>query len=303
MSNYRNTTLITPPKEEEEIYPYRRAWRSIAIESIILLIVVAGSYLAFGLLGISLPDNIRLGAIVGIALLPTLLWIIFSRLPERFVQASRPRLATVFVMSALVANAIGQPLLEDLIQPNQWLSLQPTVTRIIGYTATVGILQETLKYLVLRYAVWPRQYRNRGDAVAYGAASALGYALVLNLAFIAQNPLATVDVVALRVLVNITLQMVGSLIVAYGLAQTLFDDAIALLLPSTLVLAALFNGLLIPLRAGFANAPLGLTVSASRDWLGLAVTGVFYIGPMLALLFLFNVAEVRERDKLSGQDV
>lgn len=302
MSDFRNTVLILPPREEEEIYPYRRAWRSVVIEGGILLVLVVVAYVAFGLLGLTLPDNLRTVGIVSFAILPTVLWLIFSRLQERFVVASRQRLATIFVTSALVANAIGLPLLEDFIQPNNWLSLQPTFTRIIGYTLTVGVVQELLKYLVLRYAAWPNLYRNRADAVAYAAASAVGYALVLNLAYIAQNPAATVDVVAIRVLSNTAIQLVGSLIVAYGLAQTLFDDALSLLLPATLVLAAGFAGLVIPLRAGFINAPLGLTISAVRDWLGLAVTIVFFVGPLVALLFLFNVADARQRDKLSGQD-
>lgn len=302
MTNIRSTNLLTPPKEEEEVYPYRRAWRSVALESGTLMVLAGGLYLTVGLLGITIPATANTLLAFLLALSPAILWLLFSRLPERFVEEPRRRLATVFFVSALVANAVGLPLLDDFIQPESWLSLESAFTRILGYMTTVGILQEALKYVVIRYIVWPRYYRVRADAVAYGAASAMAYALVLNLAYVANNPTASLDVVAIRVFANTSVQLVGSMIVAYGLAQTLFDDAIAVLLPASLVIASLYVGIAVPLRTSFANAPLGLTVSAPRDWLGLGFAIALYLGPILAMLFLFDVADRRERDKLIGQE-
>jgi hypothetical protein len=203
----------------------------------------------------------------------------------------------------LVANAIGIPLLDNLFQPEVWLPLTSNLNRIIGYTTTVAILQEFLKYLVIRYIVWPEYYRVRRDAVAYGAASAVAYALVIGLNFLFHNPDATPDAVMLRVYATTTMSIVGSIAVAYGLSETQFSNVLSFLLPVMLFIAAVINGIAIPMRTTFMKASLGLTVSAEKVIFGVIFALIFYVGPMAVLYFLFSVSERREQDKLVGQEM
>jgi len=302
MGLQHNPHLITPPKEEEEVYPYRRVWLSIMIQSGILMVLMVLAFILVTFFGLRLPEFLRFPVNLTVAVIPAILWLIFSRLPESFVPQPRQRLMTVFVMSALVANAVGLPLLDDFFQPEQWLSLESAFTRIIGYTVTVGVLQEVLKFSVLRFVVWPDYYRVRTDAIAYGVASAVGYALMVNLNYIAQNMDASLDAVTLRIFANTALHIVGSVVMAYGLAETVFSGSLAFLLPFTLLIASLLAGIAIPMRAGFVNAPLGLTISTPRVIFGIAFAGVLYVGPMASMLFLFRVAQRREQDKQAGQD-
>lgn len=303
MTFYNNppSNLITPPKEEEEIYPYRRIWRSVIIESGILLVLMLVIFVAWTFLGVRLSGNVQIAVNALLALGPALLWLFFSRIAERFALEPRQRLLTVFIVSGLVANAIALPLLRNVFEPDSWLPLQGIGSRIIGYTLTVGVLHEFLKYLVVRYVAWTQHYRERLDAVAYGVAGAIGYSMVLNLDFVLRSPDTLADVLIIQVFATTTLHIVGSTMVAYGLSETLFDDALSFLLPFTLVLASLLVGIAIPMRLTFSNAPLGLTDSATRGIFGMAFAMVFYIGMMLILWFFFDVSERRERDRLSSE--
>jgi PrsW family intramembrane metalloprotease len=298
-----NPRLITPPKEEEEIYPYRPAWRSIFIESGILMGLLLIFFVAFNYLGFNLAGNGLIAVNLILAISPALLWIIFSRVPENNVVEPRRRLLTTFTVTALVANAVGIPLLDNVFQPDAWLPLQSVLNRILGYTVTTGILQEFLKYLVLRYIVWPNFYRVRADAIAYAAATAVAYAMVVNLNFVFNNPTAAADVVMLRVFANTAIQIVGSMVIAFGLSETRFNNAFSVLLPIMIVLAAGLTGIAIPMRAQFMNAGLGLTISAQREIFGLIFSIFFYIAPMAVIFFLFNITERREQEMIFGQEV
>lgn len=299
MTNFGSPRLITPPREEEEIYPYRRVWRSIIIENGLLITLVM---ILFGItfVGFSFPQSLFLPMNIVIVLAPLVLWIAFSYLPEIRVQQPRRNLRLVLILSALVANAIGYPFIRDFLQVSDWLSLASAQDRIIGYTVSVGILQEFLKYFIIRMLVWPHELRNRYDSIAYGAATAVGYATVLNIQYILEN-LASPETVAIRVLGTVGMHMVGSVIVAYGLSELWFSIGNLFILPITLILAALVEGITIPLRSGFNNAELGLTISATRPLFSLAFTLIMSVGPMIAMFFLFNVAKSRDEQVVVGE--
>lgn len=304
MQSFNNTRLLTPPKEEEDIYPYRRVWRSIIIQSAGLMMVMGGLFVLRNFLGIEPPTTLRPVINIVLALLPATLWLIFSRLWENYALVPRRKLFTVFLISGLVANAIGLPLLEDFIQPTAWLSLQEATTRILGYATTIGVIQEFLKYIVIRFIAWPDEYRVRVDSIAYGMASAIGYATVVSLSYVANNPNAFNDIVSIRVFGITTAHIAGSTIVAYGLSATLFNNALSFVLPLALAFASGFVGLMTALRTSFANTPLAVgSFSAPRFLFGIVFSVGAYVGLMIAIFFLLDVAERRERAKLSGEEI
>lgn len=261
------------------------------------------TFVGVNYLGLDVPVAWRPYVNVGLALFPAILWVLFSRVPENDALEPRRRLLTTFTVTALVANAIGLPVLNVILQPDTWLPLESTVNRILGYMLTIGALQEFLKYLVLRYIVYPDYYRVRTDAVAYGAATAIAYAMVVNLAYVLSNPSAAVDVVLIRVFATVAMHLVGSLVVGLGLTETLFSDALSLFMPMMIVLAAFLTGIAIAMRGTFMNATLGLTISEQREIFGVIFTVIFYIGPLATFYFLFNVTEQREQDKVMGQEI
>lgn len=293
MTRY-NSRLITPPTEEEEIYPYRRVWLSITLESGAFFAVAIILYVLTRF--VEIPVSIYRPLNLGMALLPVIFWLLFSWWRERLVPQPRRNLIAIVVISGLAANAISLPLIEQVFQPARWLPLESAINRIIGYTFTVGLIQAVTIYLTLRFTIWPDQLRIRLDGVAYGAASAIGYATVLNLKFVLSTSTLP-SVAAMRIFDQIVPLLCGGIIIGYGLAEVAFNRHIfPLLLAATLALSALVTGISIPLVSGFANtsiSPLN-PISTSSPLLGFLFSAglLFLISNIFS--FLFNVAERQE---------
>ena len=295
-----NPRLLTPPQQEEEVYPYREVWRSVAIESGIMGVITIFLFMLVNVLHLQIPQQFYTIIAVGLACLPILLWLYFSWLPERTVPQPRQRLLAVALISALVANAIGIPLVNEFLQVDRWLPLSSAISRIIGYTFTVGIVQSLLKYLVMRYTVWPNQFRIRLDGVAFGAAAGVGYASILNLHF-AFSTTAPPDVAAAQIFATLALNLVTGILVGYGLSELQLGSPTLLLPVLTVAFAALITGISIPIRAGLVNATLGLGNSTSRPLLGIVFSTVLLIVPLLALSFLFSNAERQAHEIVAGR--
>lgn len=288
--------LLTPPKEEEEIYPYRRVWRSIIVEIGIIFGVTMLLFVLASIFAVSLPVSIQRPLNYLLALLPVGSWIILSWLPERAVPRPRVRLLSVLVITSLAANAIGFRIVEDIFFNNEWLSLANAIDRIIGYTFTVGVVQEGLKYLVLRFLLWPNFLRTRLDAVAYAESAALGYALVASLRFVSDGS-PTPDMVAGRVFSIVAIHLAASVIISYGIAETRFADASFLLLPTTFALGAFVTGLAVPLRSGFVNADIAVSPFViPRQIFGIGFTLALLIAVLVPIAFLYDNAERQERE-------
>ena len=282
-----NPRLLIPPQQEGEIYPYLRPWRSIAIEGGILFAVAFGLLFATNYLGISIPTSLLLAISPILAIAPFILWLYFTWWQERAVVQPRQRLLTVTLLSALLANAVGIPIINDFLQVDRWLPLANAVSRIIGYTFTVGIVQVFLTYIALRYAVWPQCFRIRLDGVAYGAATGVGYATVLNLQFAFANT-PPPDVAALHYFYTFSVQVVIGIIIGYGLSEVRFGTPSPFLLSITIGIAALITGIAIPIHAGLTNTSLGLAESVPKPLLGLGFSAAVLIIMSLVLSFLFN---------------
>jgi PrsW family intramembrane metalloprotease len=300
----RNDARFIVPTEKEEVYPYRPVWRSIMIEVAVLSLITLALFTAVNFAGVEIPPRIQPIVNQGIAFLPLILWMLFSYLQERRAPEPRQRLIPIVLLSALAANAIGYPLVNELFQVDRWLPLESAVNRIIGYTFTVGITQELLKYLVLRLVVWPDYFNTWLDAVAYSVAAAVGYATVLNLRYVLAVD-AVSDIAAVRMLGVYVVQIATSILVGYGLADLRFNGVSLLLLPLTLALAALVTGIAIPIRAGLVNASLSLEsleVSAARPLfgLGLSLGVVIFVGVIFS--FVFRNAEHRQREAQESRE-
>jgi RsiW-degrading membrane proteinase PrsW (M82 family) len=232
-----------------------------------------------------------------LAFLPAGLWLLFAWRPERQAILPRENLLAVAIVTALAANAIGIPLINNFLQVDKWLPLSSAINRIVGYTFTVGIVQEILKYLAIRYVAWPHHYRIRLDALAYATASAVGYTTVLNLQYITNSP-SPADIITLHVFSDYALHLATSFIIAYGLSEVRFTNPNPLFLMGMYSLAALITGIVIPIRAGLINAPFSLEVGAPRTFFELAFSIVLLIIPPLILSFLLNNAERRTQEAM-----
>lgn len=317
-----NQRLLTPA-EEEEVYPYRRVWRSFVVEGTLLAGLSVAVFVIFGLFGLRLPDVLTLAVNALLIAAPVLLWLVFSVWRERFVPEPRQRLIAVFLITALAANALALPFIDQVLQPERWLPLGGAINRIIGYAFTIGIVQETTKYAVVRFVTWPDLFRTRLDSVAYCSASALGYALVQSGQFFVAHPTVAPDVIATQMFNSVALNLAASLIVSYGLAEVRFDQPTPFLMTITVALAALLNGIAIPVRTGLTNAnfvlpaattdtPSLLQLAASvfslrsatpKPILGVGFSAVLLLAFVVVIAFLFTNAERQAREARASREV
>lgn len=294
---YNRPRLLTPPREEEEVYPYRRAWDSIVREIGVLTILSAGFY-ALGLLGIRIPERIYAPMNYILPFVPVGLWLYFSAWRESRVSQPRHQLVAVMLVSGLVANALGVPFLNAL-NPREWLASAGSMERILGYALTVGLTQQGLTYMVLRVILWRDGFRNRWDTLAYAAAAAVGYATVTNLHLIADGVISP-DVLALRIYTNVIMHYAACVILAYGLSELRFNPSVFFIMPIAMFVSALVTGAVISIRATLTNSGFVLGVGGTRPLLGFVFSVVVAVTVFFLTAFFYNNAERREREATQG---
>lgn len=293
MSQVFDSRIIAPPTEEE-IYPYRRVWRSITLQ-VGTMIVLAVSLLLMGeIFGLQLDGTIKL-IVSGILIFaPVVFWLFFSVLSERFVLEPRSDLVTVAVMSALAGSAIGIPLVEQFFQIDRWLPLETALQRILGFTFTMGIVDTALKFIVLRFIVFPQNLRLRTDTIAYCVASAIGYSFVVSLHTISDIQ-PNLSIAMLYIFSNYTIQLASSMFIAYGLSETYFNNALPIALPASLLIAALVVGIISPLASGLMNGALDTTGNADRPLFSLGFLIVALIATLGLTFFFYTIAQQRDQ--------
>ncbi|RMG69812.1 MAG: PrsW family intramembrane metalloprotease [Chloroflexi bacterium] len=289
MTRYNSSRLLTPPREEEEIYPYRRVWHSLSIEMGGVFTIALVFYVLVGFVGINLPQSLWRAGNATLALSPAMFWLVFSWWRERRVPEPREHLTAVFIISGLAANAIGIPLITYL-DVDQWLSSADTIGRILGYAFTVGITQETIKYLVVRYLAWERGFRIRQDPLAYCLTSAMSYATVANLHF-ALDGVPSPDIVAMRIFSITALHVTASTIVAFGMTELYFNPRTVFVQPFMLLLAAIVVGIGISFRTGLTNSGFVLGIGGTRPILGFIFSLVLMVSVLVSFAFLFTTTE------------
>lgn len=288
-------TLIARRESEHEVYPYRRIWRTATFEAIILLALTGAVLLADRFLtskNITLSPTQRHVFGLGFAFTPLALWLLITYRGEQAAAKPRARLFTIVLLSGLTANAIGVPVVERLFAINEWLTNAAGSTRILGYIFTVGITQEFLKYAVVRYSVWPIEFRIRSDGIAYAIAAGIGYATVLNLNYVFNNDAAPVAV-ALRVAEFTLSQVAVSTVMGFFLAELKLSQTSIYALPLGLLLASLLNGISQALRGALILAGIAPDASGNNAVQGLGASVALLIVLFAGFNFLINNADER----------
>jgi RsiW-degrading membrane proteinase PrsW (M82 family) len=182
------------------------------------------------------------------ALVPAALWLVFFYLQDRLEPEPKRYVAGVFVLGALLAGAVGIPLVNDLFQVREWLYESPLV-QLVGGILVIGFIQEFLKYTAVRYTLFDSaEFDERIDGIIYGTAAGLGYATMLNIHYVVSNAGVDLSVGVIRMVITALAQASFAGIVGYFLAQDKFEGKPVWWMPCGLALAAVLNGLFIFVR-------------------------------------------------------
>ncbi len=260
-------------------------WQIVAQIGFVLLVVLLAALFKPSLSGWAL------GIVsLTLALVPAVLWLFFFYQQDRLEPEPKGYVLAVFVLGALLAQAVGIPLLNDLFQVRRWLPLT-TWSNILGSVLVIGFVQEFLKYAAVRYSVYPsKEFDERVDGVVYGTAAGLGYATMLNIHYVISNGGVNLQAGVIRIVVTALAQASFSGLSGYFLGRAKFEDEPVWWLPSGVALAALLNGLFTFARGELTTTGLSLSGGGFNPWPGLILATIVAGGTFGLVFFLIRRA-------------
>lgn len=252
----------------------RGAWRS-NLGLILALVIFVGLIYALDawLQPVFSPSTLLVTGIL-LAVVPALIWLIVFYQQDRLEPEPRGYLLGVFILGALLAAALGIPLVENFFHISDWLYTD-TLTTILGGILVVGFTQEFLKYAAVRYSIYnSSEFDEATDGIIYATAAGLGYATVLNIQFVIQNDGVDLGVGVIRMAVVALAQAGFAGITGYFLGRSKFESEPIWWMPLGITLAAVLNGLFNWVRGEITRGSVSLSGGAVNPWLGLVLAAV-----------------------------
>jgi RsiW-degrading membrane proteinase PrsW (M82 family) len=273
---------------ERATYERRGTWRSILI-LIVALVVFVG--VIFALDAVIKPvfttATLVLTGII-LALVPAAIWLILFYQQDRLEPEPVGYVLGVFVLGALLAAAVGTPLLENVFRIGNWLYTD-TLTTILGGILVIGFVQEFLKYAAVRYSIYgSSEFDEPTDGIIYATAAGLGYATVINVQFVVGNGGVDLGAGIITMAVVALAQASFAGITGYFLGRAKFENEPAWWMPLGVTLAAIANGLFNWLRGLVTRGSISMAGSTGSPWFGLILAAVVAAGIMLLLIWLIR---------------
>lgn len=220
---------------------------SVWTSSLLLLLLLVGFVLLVYFLAPAVPATLT-GlplVLVGIllSLTPALVWLAIFYVQDRLEPEPKSNLFGVFFLGGLLAAAIGQPLINRLFQVQQWM-YESWWVQLLASILIIGFVQEFSKFAAVRFSIYhSSEFDERVDGVIYAVAAGLGYATVLNFAYVMEHGGVDLGVGVMTVAINALAQASFAGITGYFLGQAKFETTPAYWLPLGVSIAAVLNGL------------------------------------------------------------
>jgi RsiW-degrading membrane proteinase PrsW (M82 family) len=273
--------------DSKSIHERKHVWRDEFLLVIGLCAFVGIVYALDGALQPQFTPTTLVLTGVFLALVPAAIWLTFFYLQDRAEPEPKSFIMGVFALGAILAGAIGVPVVESLFRTSHWIYTD-TLTKIVGGILVVGFTQEFLKYAAVRYSIYnSSEFDESTDGVIYATAAGLGYATVLNIQFVVSNGGVDLGAGILRMAVVALGQAAFSGITGYFLGRAKFESEQIWWMPLGISLAAIFNGIFTWLQVIVTRPTITLSGSTSNTWMGLALAAVVALvttGIILALV-------------------
>jgi len=234
-------------------------------------------------------SNLLVAGVI-IAFVPAFIWLTFFYLQDRLEPEPKQFVLGMFVLGAVLAAAVGIPLVENVFRVSHWLYAD-TMTTLIGGILVVGFTQEFIKYAAVRYTMYHSdEFDEVTDGIVYATAAGLGYATMLNIQFVVSNGGVDLGAGVIRMAVVALAQASFAGITGYFLGRAKFESEPIWWMPLGIMLAAVMNGLFNWLRGRVVQSGVSLTGASVNPWLGLAFAAVVAFVTMGILVWLMRRA-------------
>jgi RsiW-degrading membrane proteinase PrsW (M82 family) len=261
--------------------------RSVWISSLITLVGLA---LFIGITALIPQMGSGVGRILlglFLSLVPAAVWMAFFYQQDRAEPEPKRLIVRMYAFGALAAAAVAVPFASRLAAPA--IAASPSlVVRIILTILSISLMQEALKIAMVRYVVLgTREFDTHPDGIVYGMASGLGFATILNIAFVLQSggviPLAA----AIRAVDNTLIHSVLGAVGGYYIGRVKIDGKKLGWMVQGLVVVTFVNGLY-----QVASDEVSRRL-AFNPWYSLAVALVLTVVVGLVLFAFFRRAQKR----------
>ncbi|MCL4268202.1 MAG: PrsW family intramembrane metalloprotease [Anaerolineales bacterium] len=260
--------------EAKAIHERKHVWRDEILLIVSLVVFVGIVYVLDGALQPVFTNTTLLLTGVFLALVPAAIWLIFFYLQDRAEPEPKGFVLGVFGLGALLAAAVGIPVVENLFRVSHWLRTD-TMSTIVGGILVVGFTQEFLKYAAVRYSIYNSdEFDEPTDGVIYATAAGLGYATVLNINFVVSNGGVDLGAGIIRIAVVALAQAAFSGITGYFLGRAKFESEQIWWMPLGITLAAVFNGVFNWLQGVVTRPTITLSGATTNTWMGLVLAAV-----------------------------
>ncbi|MGD2206595.1 MAG: PrsW family glutamic-type intramembrane protease [Anaerolineae bacterium] len=225
-----------------------------------------------------------------LALIPAVLWLAFFYAQDLLEPEPKTHVVAVFVLGALLASAVGIPVVRNFFHVQTWLG-RSLLVNLLGSILVVGFVQEFLKYAAVRYSIYVLpEFDERMDGILYGTAAGLGFATMLNIHYVVDS--GGVDLAAgiIRIVITALAQASFAGITGYFLARAKFEDEPVWWLPLGLTVAAVLNGVFTVVRGGVTRVGSAMAGRTANPWNGLVWATLVAVLTMAALIYLIRRA-------------
>lgn len=246
-------------------------WRADLTAVVALLIFVALVYVLNAVVKPTVSGVSLIAVGVVLAIVPAVIWLVLFYRHDRLEPEPKGMVAGVFVLGALVAAAIGVPLVDHWFDVGSWLNLS-LLTQVAGNVLVIGFIQMTLIYLAVRLSVYQSsEFDEWTDGILYGTAAGIGMATVLNIDFIVSSGGADLGLGTIRVaLTALVLASLGGL-VGYFLGHDRLEVRPVWYVAAGVALAAVLDGVYWYLRSSLTG---GFAGGIPTTWIGLGLAVV-----------------------------
>ncbi len=256
---------------ERATHARRGGWQADLASLVLLIAFVVAVYAADAsfetpLAGLSLTLTGLLLAIV-----PAAVWLAFFYRRDRLEPEPRAMVFGIFVLGFLVASAIAIPVVEEAFDVGSWMLASPLV-HLAGSILVVGVAQEGLKYLTVRWAIYGSpEFDEPTDGIIYGTAVGLGFATALNVAFVVGSGGVDLGSGAIRVVLTSLAHASFGGVMGYFLGRQKFEARPIWWMPAGVGLAAVLNGVFLYLRSTVGRDAIQGPLAEAAPWIGLGL--------------------------------
>lgn len=236
----------------------------------------------------ALSDSGLVAVGVAMSLVPALIWLAFFYRRDRLEPEPKPLVAQIFLLGAILAAAVGEPVLENVFEVDSWI-YDNQWAYLLGSILVIGFVQEFVKYAAVRFTIFNAlEFDELTDGIIYTTAAGLGYATYLNIRFIVDSGGANLALASVEIVLTALAHASFAGVVGYYLGRERFTNTPLWWTPFGVALAALLNGLFFSLRSAALQGGSTMGANPFNVFLGLLMAGVLAVVVTLILAYLIR---------------